>query len=247
MDADIVLTVDDGQQADAAHFFAAGVHLLELLDDLADTADVDWAIADLHLASAVSGLAATGEHAAAGCAATRAAVTGLTHIRAGKGMPQDWTPNAVTHAKEMVRRAGDHAKIESSGNVVPFDRRLREGLDSIAPWVREFYGSVRGQMTGVNVTRGNRASIKPQDGSRVVHVGFPTPLAEKMRTGLLEFVEVEGMLRQNEDGRTYYITADDVRVVERPTLSWQDLYGLMPELTEGLTVAEYLDGIHGEE
>lgn len=247
MDADIVLTVDEGQQADAAHFFVAGVHLLELLDDLADTANVDWAIADLHLASAVSGLAATGEDTAAGVAATRAAVTGLTHIRAGKGMPQDWTPNAVTRAKDLVRRAGDQAKIEAAGNVVWLDQRLRDGLETIAPWVREFYGSVRGQLTGVNVTRGNRASIKPQDGGRVVHVGFPTPLAEKMRTGLLEFVEVEGMLRQNEDGRTYYITADDVRVVERPTLSWQDLYGLMPDLTEGLTVGEYLDGIHGEE
>lgn len=247
MDADIVLTVDDGQRADAAHFFAAGVHLLELLDDLVETADVDWTIADLHLASAVTGLAAIGEHSAAGVTATRAAVTGLDRIRAGGGMPDEWTPNALAHAKDMVRRAGDHAKIEVAGKVVPFDRSLRQGLDSIAPWVREFYGSVRGQMTGVNVTRGNRASIKPQGGDRVIHVGFPTPLAEEMRSGLLEFVEVEGVLRQNEDGRTYYITAEDVRVVETPTLSWQDLRGYMPELTEGLTVTDYVERIRGEE
>jgi len=247
MDASIVLTVDDGRQAAASNFFAAGVHLVEFLDDLVDTADVDWAISDLRLASAVAGLTAVGEHSAAGTAAARTAVEGLAHIREGGGMPADWTPNAVAHAKDLVRKAGDRARIETAGNVVPFDRALRDGLEAIAPWVREFYGSVRGQMTGVNVTRGNRASIKPHGGGRVVHVGFPTFLAEQMRAGLLEFVEVEGTLRQNEDGRTYYITAENVRVVEPPQLTWQDLRGYMPELTEGMTVAEYLEDIRGED
>lgn len=247
MDADIVLTVDDGQPADAAHFFAAGLHLLELLDDLSETANVNWAVSELHLASAVSGLTAVGEGRADGVGAASLAVYGLARISDGRGMPNDWTPNAVTHAKDMVRKAGEHAKVEAGGNVVWLDRRLREGLDSISPWIREFYGSVRGQLTGVNVTRGNRASIKPQGGGRVVHVGFPTPLAEKMRTGLLEFVEVEGMVRQNEDGRTYYVTADNVRVVDESSLSWTDLRGVMPEITEGQTVADYLEVIRGEE
>lgn len=247
MDADIVLTVDDGQSADAARFFAAGVHLLELLDDLSDTADVQWKVADLKLGSAVSALAAEGEHRTEGIDAARAAVTGLARIRDGNGMPADWTPNAVAHAKDMVRRAGDRSKVGAASNVVWLDRRLRNGLDEISPWVREFYGSVRGQMTGVNVTRGNRASIKPQGGGKVVHVGFPTQLAQKMRDGLLEFVEVEGTLRQNEDGQTYYITADEVRVVEEPTLTWRELRGYMPEITEGMTVADYLEAIHGQD
>lgn len=247
MDADIVLTVDHGQPADAARFFAAGVHLLELLDDLSETADVEWKVADLWVGSAVSALAAEGEHRMEGIDAARHAVSGLARIRDGNGMPADWTPNAVAHAKDMVRKAGDRSNIEADGNVVWLDQHLHTGLEAIAPWVREFYGSVRGMMTGVNVTRGNRASIKPQGGGRVVHVGFPTPLAQKMRDGLLEFVEVEGMLRQNEDGRSYYINADDVRVVEEPTLTWRELRGYMPEITEGMTVADYLEGIRGQD
>lgn len=242
-----MLIVDHGQPADAARFFAAGVHLLELLDDLSETADVEWKVADLRLGSALSALAAEGEHRSEGIDAARAAVAGLARIRDGNGMPADWTPNAVAHAKDMVRKAGDRSSVEAAGNVVWLDQRLRNGLEAIAPWVREFYGSVRGQMTGVNVTRGNRASIKPRGGGRVVHIGFPTPLAQKMRDGLLEFVEVEGMLRQNEDGRTYYITADDVRVVEEPTLTWRELRGYMPEITEGMTVADYLEAIHGQD
>lgn len=244
--SDIVMTVDDGQPADAARFFAAGTHLLDLLDDLAETAAVEWTVKDLRLGSAVAELMASGEDREAGRAAVRSAVRGLMSIREFGGLPSDWTPTAVNDAKELVRRAGDRCKIEAFDNVVWLDQRLREHLDAIAPWIREFYGSVRGQLTGVNVTRGNRASIKPQGGGRVVHVGFPTPLAVNMREGLLQFVEVEGMLRQNEDGRTYYVYADEVRVVEEPALSWRDLYGSMPEITDGLSIAEYLEGIRGE-
>lgn len=80
MDADIVLTVDDGQPADSAHFFAAGLHLLELLDDLSETANVNWAVSELHLASAVSGLTAVGEGRADGVGAASLAVYGLARI-----------------------------------------------------------------------------------------------------------------------------------------------------------------------
>lgn len=247
MASDIVLTVDDGQPADAARFFAAGSDLLELLDDLAETPDVNWTVDELRRASAVAGLVAYGDHRQVGLASARSAVTGLLRIRDGHGLPTDWTPTALGHAKDMARHAGDHAKVEAFGNVVWLDQRLHANLDAIAPWVREFYGSVRGNLTGVNVTRGNRASIKPHGGGRVVHVGFPTGMAGKMRDGLLHFVEITGMIRQNEDGRTYYVTADDVSVVEEPTLSWRDLRGYLPDITDGLPVREYLEGIRGDQ
>lgn len=247
MASDIVLTVDDGATADAARFFAAGTDLLELLDDLAETPDVDWTVEELRRSSAVAGLAAHGDHRPVGLASARSAVTGLLRIRNGGGLPADWTPTALGHAKDLARHAGGHAKVEALDNVVWLDQRLRDNLDAIAPWVREFYGSVRGNLTGVNVTRGNRASIKPHGGGRVVHVGFPTPMAGKMRDGLLQFVEITGMVRQNEDGRTYYLSADDVSVVEEPTLSWRDLRGYMPEITDGLPIGEYLEGIRGEQ
>jgi hypothetical protein len=245
--SDIILTVDDGQPADAARFFTAGTHLLDLLDDLTDTADVDWIIDELRRGSATGGLEATGEHRAAGLVAVDSTISGLTRIRDGRGPSDDWAPNAVGHAKDLVRSAGDHAKLEAHGNVVWLDQKLRDELDAIAPWIREFYGSVRGELTGVNVTRGNRASIKPQGGGRVVHVGFPTPLAVDMAQGLLQFVEVEGLVRQNEDGRTYYVSADAVHVVEQPELTWRELRGYMPEITDGLSITEYLEGIHGKD
>ncbi|KNX37134.1 hypothetical protein VV01_08230 [Luteipulveratus halotolerans] len=154
---------------------------------------------------------------------------------------------AVNHAKDLVRSSGVHAKLEAGGNVVWLDSELRERLQAVTPWVREFYGSVRGQLTGVNVTRGNRASIRPHAGGRVVHIGFPSALAESMAAGLLQFVEVDGMVRQNDEGRTYYVAADTVKVIEQPTMSWRELRGFMPDLTGDMSTAEYLESIRGED
>lgn len=59
---DIVLTIDDDRPARAVQFFAADGHLLELLDDLSETVDVDWTVTDLRIGSAIWGLSAVGEN-----------------------------------------------------------------------------------------------------------------------------------------------------------------------------------------
>ena len=247
MDADIRLTVDDGRAANPAHFFTAGMRLLELLDDLSETATLEWVFTDLKLGSAVSGIAASEQHRHEGAVVTRSAVEGLSRIRSGQSAPSDWNPNAIKTAKNMVREVGEHAKLERHGSVVYLDQQLSEGLENATPWVREFYGSVRGTLTGFNVTRGNRGSIKPHGGGRVIHVKFPSGLAKKMRDGLLQFVEVEGLIRQNDEGQTYYVSAGDIRVVEEPKLSWAELRGYMPEITGNMSISEHLDAIHGQD
>lgn len=77
--------------------------------------------------SAFSALATEGEHRSEGNDAARAAVAGLARIRDGNGMPADWTPNAVAHAKDMVRKAGDRSSVEAAGNVVWLDQPCATG------------------------------------------------------------------------------------------------------------------------
>lgn len=247
MASDIVLTVDDGEPADAARFFSVGTQLVDLLDDLAERSGLKWDVTELRMGSGVSGLTCTGDGRELGVSAAKSAVLGLKLIRGGAPAPPDWTPDVVARAKELARVAGDRTKIESHGNVIWIDQVLRNRLEDISPWVREFYGSVRGQLTGVNVTRGNRASIKPHGGGRVVHVGFTDALAERMARGLLQFVEVDGLVRQNEDGRNYFVRADDIHlpVAKQPT--WHDLRGSMPDATDGLSIPDYLEAIRGDE
>ena len=37
----------------------------------------------------------------------------------------------------------------------------------------------------------------------------------------------------------------NVRVVEESPVPWEELFGYMPEITDGLPVADYLEGIRG--
>lgn len=247
MAEDIVLTVDEGRTADAARFFTAGHLLMALLDTLSDTPDVDWQVTDLRLGCAVAAIEACGPSAHDGRRASSAAVGGLLLIQGGGEVPPGWSPDAVSRAQELVRAVDECTKLEHDGNVVWLDRRLRDALETQTPWTREFYGCVRGTLTGVNVTRGNRASVKPQDGGRVVHVGFPHSIAKQMRQGLYQFVQVDGMLRQNDQGRTYHVSADQVHLLDAQVPTWRELKGSVPDLTGGRTTNEYLESFYGEE
>jgi len=244
---DIVLTVDDNGPADASRFFTAGTHLLSLLDSLSEKAGVDWQVADLHMGCAVAALEAVNGFRDVGVAAAASAVQGLRVVRDGGKLPSDWSPDAVSRAKELVNTVKPDSKIEAHTDVVWLDEKLRVALEQQSPWTREFYGTVRGQLTGVNVTRGNRASVKPQVGGRVVQVGFDGALARDMKSGFLNFVEINGFVKQDDQGRNYYIRAEEIKIIEASETSWQDVRASIPDFTHGLSVEEYLESIRGEE
>jgi len=244
--SDIELVLDPGRDADAARFFHAGASLLALLDALADTAYATWVIDDLRVGSAISGIAAAQERDA-GLRAIGSAALGLARARDGASLPSDWTPDAVAQAKDLARQVNGHGHLRHEGNVIFLDRELGQSLEERTPWTREFYGSIRGELTGFNVTRRRRASLRPQDGGRVVHISFPDALTEQMRAGLMQFVEVEGLVRQDGDGRNYSIRAEKIEVHSEPEATWADLRGLVPEITEGLSVSDYLRAVRGED
>ncbi|MBU8764005.1 hypothetical protein KM868_10915 [Micrococcus luteus] len=244
---DIALTVDEGRTADASRFFAAGQHLIALLDALSESPTVDWDVADLRLGSAVAALQAVGEDAPEGRRAAASAVSGLSLVQSGNPLPSDWSPDAVAHAQDLLKVADERTKLERDGNVVWLDARLKEALATQTPWHRKYYGTVRGTLTGVNVTRGNRASVKPFDGGRVVHVGFPNTIVEEMRDALLHEVQVNGLVRQNDAGRVYYVSAEQVALIDQDVPMWGALFGAVPEITDDLSVNEYLEVLRGED
>lgn len=243
---DVNLTVDPEQPADASRFFAAGQNLLHLLDELTDveSRERDWTIVELRQGSAVVTMRSTAPEREQ---AAQRMVEGLAEIRAGHPNPTTWTPGAVTAAQTFVRALGpSRAVLKVAENVIPVDFVLGTRLESITPWVREMPGALRGTLTGFNVTRGNRASLKLESG-RVVRCSFSSSDAQRMADALLKFVEIEGKVRQDGDGVPYWINADTLRVVAAAPLPWESLIGLDPTVTDGLSPAQYLAGIRGED
>lgn len=111
---------------------------------------------------------------------------------------------------------------------------------------REFYGSVRGRLTAVSVTRDQFATVRPIGEGKEVEVVFPIELAESMKSGLFRFVEVEGLVSQDYQGWNYHIKAEKVRVLGEPSLAWTDLRGYLPEIIQGLSYDEYMQQLRAE-
>jgi len=244
--ADVRLTVNGGRPANAGMFFTAGQELLHLLDDLTDTetSEDDWIVSDLHIGSAVASLQSTStEREAAG----RRLIHGLSTIKNEGVLPRDWTPDARTTAIRLVKSIGESsAELEFSGNVVTLDKELDRVLNDIAPWTREMYGSLRGTLTGVNISRGYRASLKLQSG-RIVRCKFTNAEKEEIGALLFQFVEIAGTMRQDDQGQPYFIKLDSIRGIPPAPMDWEDLFGFDEEMTDGRSASDYLAVIRGEE
>lgn len=242
---DVQLTVDPGKPAIPSHFFAAGQQLLHLLDELTDVESSanDWTISKLEVGSAVVAITSDAEERTE--AALRV-VDGLARARANRSLPASWSPGATGAAQGLVRSLGTSiGNLKVLDNVVFLDSQLGERLEALTPWVREMPGALRGTLTGFNINRGNRASLKLKSG-RVVRCSFPSTEAERMRDALMQFVELEGTIRQDEDGQPYWISTESVEVVPPAPMKWTELIGFNPHATDGRPVSEYLAVIRGE-
>lgn len=245
--AEIRLVVDSGEDVLASRFFELGQRLIDCLDSLADT-PTEWVITELRKASGVAALRAKDGQ---DDRPILRLVGGLAEVERG-GEPEGWAPDAVGNARELVVVAARGAECSLQlvdgpmAEVIYLSQYLADRLAVIQPASRTIPSSLRGTITGVNVTRGNRASLKTRSG-RVVRLGFPDSLRDSMRDALFMFVEVTGHVRQDGNGLPFSAALDDVRVVKDPAISWPDLLGIDPAATDGLPAAEYLRRIRGEE
>lgn len=252
------LIVDEGRPANAGRFFHLGSDLLLLLDELTEL-PVGWRVEDLRTGSAVVRLAPPEDRPAEG-RHLRAVVDSLVAVQSGGPLPEEWTPDAVRAAHRFAEhgqaadgegdwvpprlRLVDEAD-QDAGPAVDLTPALLEGLATLQPFERDMPGSVRGELVGLNVSRGNRASLRLPS-RRVVRVSFPSSMREVMRDALLQDVELRGTVRQDGEGRVFKVRADEVELLVEPQVRWGDMFGAAPDYTGGVPVDEWLEAHRGE-
>lgn len=250
------LIVDVGRPVSAGRFFQLGADLLTLLDELSEL-PVGWQVEDLRIGSAIARLAPPEDNPAE-ARHLRLVVHALSAVQGGGPLPEDWTPDAVKAAHRFVddgqASEGEEGWIpprlrlvrdDKPGPAVDLTPSLLEGLATLQPFERDMPGSVRGELVGVNVSRGNRASLRLPT-RRVVRVSFPSGLREAMRDALLQDVELRGTVRQDGEGRVFKVRADEVEVLAEPAVRWRDMFGAAPGYTGGVPVDEWLEAHRGE-
>lgn len=250
------LIVDEGRPANAGRFFQLGHDLLALLDELSDV-PVAWRVDDLRMGSAVARVAPP--PGSQDGRWLRLAASSLRAVADGEGLPDEWSPDAVRVAHRFVEHGQPVDDVEDWAPprlVLVGDDNKREGsvdltadlggrLADLQPFERRMPGAVRGTLVGLNVSRGNRASLRLPN-KRIVRVGFETSLRGDLKEALYQPVEVRGLVRQDGDGRIFHVRADDVEVLIKPEVRWVDLFGMDPDFTGEATTEEYLEANRGE-
>jgi len=251
------LIVDQGRPANAGRFFRLGHDLLVLLDELSDV-PVAWQITSLATGSALATIAPP-EGQPEEASVLRFAYSSLVTVQDGGPLPDTWSPDAVRVAHRFVENG---LPDEGEGAWAPAQLRLVSGakpqapsvqlttelgeqLTALQPFERRMPGSVRGQLVGLNVSRGNRASLRLPS-KRIVRVAFETSLRGDLKDALYQDVEVRGLVRQDGDGRVFHVRAEEISPLARPEVGWSDLFGIDPEFTGDLTTSEYLEVKRGE-
>lgn len=251
------LIVDEGRPANAVRFFQLGHDLLTLLDELSEV-PVMWQVADLGMGSAKALIAAP-ETASSEGRWLRVVHRSLGRVQQGGALSDEWSPDAVRAAHRFV----EHGQpVEGEQDWVPPRLRLvtdtpgkdrtvdltpelGEQLAVLQPFERRMPGSVRGTLVGLNVSRGNRASLRLPN-KRIVRVGFETSLRNELKEAMYQQVELSGLVRQDGDGRVFHVRTGDVTVLAKPEVRWSDLFGMDPDFTGDLSTEEYLEAHRGE-
>ncbi len=251
------LIVDEGRPANAGRFFQLGHDLLSLLDELS-VVPVAWRISSLRTGSALATVAPPEDHPEE-ARVLRLAYSSLGTVQGGGGLSDEWSPDAVRVAHRFVehgqavegeqgwtpprlRLIGDQARLAPTVDLTP---ELGAQLAVLQPFERKMPGSVRGELVGVNVSRGNRASLRLPN-KRIVRVGFESALRNELRDAMYRQVELGGMVKQDADGRVFHIRAEDVSVLAKPAISWSDLFGIDPDYLEGASAEDWLEANRGE-
>jgi hypothetical protein len=251
------LIVDEGRPANAGRFFQLGHDLLVLLDELSDV-PVAWQITNLRTGSALATVAPPKDHPEE-ARVLRLAYSSLGTVQDGGGLSDEWSPDAVRVAHRFVehgqrnegetdwvpprlRLVGDAGQPAATVELTP---ELSQRLGDLQPFERTMPGSVRGELVGLNVSRGNRASLRLPN-KRIVRVGFETSLRHELKEAIYQQVELRGLVRQDGDGRVFHVRAEDVEVLVKPEARWSDLFGIDPDYLDGVSVENWLEANRGE-
>lgn len=252
------LIVDEGRPANAGRFFQLGSDLLALLDELSHI-PIPWRVEALRSGSAVARVVPP-EPASGEGRWLRLAVVSLDAVQAGAGLREDdWSPDAIKVAHRFVEHGQPTDDTEDwvaprlvlvgSANEpqrsVALTGELGGRLADLQPFERRMPGSIRGTLVGLNVSRGNRASLRTPNG-RIVRVGFETSLRADLKEAMLQPVELRGEVRQDDHGRVFHVRAERVDVLVPPDARWSDLFGIDPTFTGSATTEGYLKVQRGE-
>lgn len=250
-------------QLPAATPFETGadlVHLLSIVGGLEQFQDDKPRKVDWRLANSIGG-AATLRSQSEPDVANRAAlsvVRGFGDAEEFEQLPPAWSLAAARRAERVAARLGDtpdtglHLVVNGTEPAeARVTRQASRHLREATNLRFTSYGSVVGVLGRVTARGSNRTAALWSDlNDRRVDVRFREHHVEDMRDAWAhKHVEVTGLLHENAAGQILRIDMDSLDVLDTAKASLLEGLprGFYPDMTGGMTTAEYLKAVRGEE
>lgn len=250
-------------QLPAATPFETGADLVQLLSILGGLEQfpddkprrVDW-----RLVSTSGGSATLRSHSDPDVASRAAlsVVRGFGDAEESEQLPRAWSVAAGKRAERVAIRLGDttdtglHLVVTGTESAeAQVTRQAGRHLREATKLRFTSYGSVVGVLGRVTARGSNRTAALWSDlNGRRIEVHFREHHVEDMRDAWAhKHVEVTGLLHENAAGQILRVDMDSLDVLDTPKTSFLERLprGFYPEMTGGMSTADYLRAIRGEE
>lgn len=224
-------------------------HLLHSLQVAVPGQAVNWIVTDLKIGSAYTVIEPVGDPQA-GLTISMLAINGLEAMERLE-VPALFPQESIEAARRLAE-ISTKAKIRTF--ISGFSRQLELTSRTITT-AQEFFGTIwedmgtiEGTLEIISVQSGYLFAIYDAISQKRIECHFKSEQLDRIKAALGRRVLVTGSIRYNRRGETLSVRVDEVNIIaEDQTLpSVEKMAGLAPEITDGLSITEYLRRLRDE-
>jgi hypothetical protein len=158
----------------------------------------------------------------------------------------------LSNAKKLVKLIGNHGitgiELKNHTEEVLLTSKASANIDLITRIKRQSIGSVEGRLESISVHRGSKFIVYHHITNKAITCNFNERLLDQVKDGLGRRVIASGEIQWNINGEPISVNVDRLRFLglenELPTI--EEIGGIDPDFTGGLSTAEYLEKLRGE-
>lgn len=181
-------------------------------------------------------------------------ISGMAYIAENREAPEHFDRILLEKLRDIGRKrrlAFSNITIENSKSKSEITENFEKNIEYILGRDVEAHGSITGMLEQINIHNPSNKyfNIYPFVGPSKVECFFPSHLTDIAISGIAKYVRVEGHVRYKcNDPLPYKINAEHIEIYpeEDNLASFNDLRGIAPDLTNGLSSVEYVRTIRTE-
>lgn len=182
----------------------------------------------------------------------KTAVDGLETIEKETVRPQHFSDAALDNAARLVAVIGrgiNRIAVSTTDRPeIRITQHLAANVDEVIRGVEKALGTIEGTIEMVTIHERRQFNLYEALTHQAVACYFQSEMFESVKEALGKRVGVYGEIRTTRTGEIRSITAKEISVFpSREDLpQTDDIVGILPEITHGLDIEDYIERIHGE-